>query len=122
VTKIFILLPPNEYDVSNRHQSRIDVSHCQRWMSATVNTEVQQVGRWEPDSRGRLREAAFELYAERGHLGVAEPHATLAAEAGTTVLRVAIEEWANDDRGRELPALVMTATTETVRPDHQVGR
>jgi len=186
-------------------------------MSATVNTEVQQVGRWEPDSRGRLREAAFELYAERGfdqttaaqiaaragltertffrhfadkrevifagsallrgqlvrgvaeaphglgaleavgyglqaaasligqsrrdlaakrqavlaanpelrerelsklagyaaamaealrHRGVADPHATLAAEAGTTVLRVAIEEWVNGDRERELSTLV----------------
>jgi AcrR family transcriptional regulator len=38
--------------------------------------------------------------------GVADPHATLAAEAGTTVLRVAIEKWANDGRGRELTALV----------------
>jgi len=186
-------------------------------MSATVNTQVQQVGRWEPDSRGRLREAAFELYEERGfdhttaaqiavraglsertffrrfadkrevlfagsaHLqeqlvrgiaeaphglgaleavgyglqaaasligqsrrdlaakrqaviaanpelrerelsklagyaaamadalrqrGVADPHATLAAEAGTTVLRVAIEEWANCDRDRELSTVV----------------
>jgi AcrR family transcriptional regulator len=186
-------------------------------MSATVNTKVQRVGRWEPDSRGRLREAALELYAERGfdqttaaliaaragltertffrhfadkrevlftgsallreqlvrgvseaprslgaleavrcglqaaasllgqsgrdlaakrqaviaanpelrerelskladyaaamaealrHRGVADPHAALAAEAGTTVLRVAIEEWANGDRERELSALV----------------
>jgi AcrR family transcriptional regulator len=38
--------------------------------------------------------------------GVAGQYATLAAEAGVTVLRVAVEEWANDDRGRELTALV----------------
>ncbi|HYZ27714.1 MAG TPA: TetR family transcriptional regulator [Thermoleophilaceae bacterium] len=25
------------------------------------------MGRWEPDSRGRLRQAAFQLYAERGY-------------------------------------------------------
>jgi AcrR family transcriptional regulator len=25
------------------------------------------MARWEPDSRGRLRQAAFELYAERGY-------------------------------------------------------
>jgi AcrR family transcriptional regulator len=38
--------------------------------------------------------------------GVAGPQATLAAEAGMTVLRVAIEEWANDDRERELTAVI----------------
>jgi AcrR family transcriptional regulator len=35
-----------------------DVSHCQLlW---------RVVGRWEPDSRGRLQEAALALYAEKG--------------------------------------------------------
>jgi len=36
-------------------------------MSVTVNNEYDlAMGRWEPDSRGRLQEAALALYAERG--------------------------------------------------------
>jgi len=51
-------------------------------MSATVNAEVQQLRRWEPDSRGRLRAAAFELYAERGFDQTTA--AQIAARAGLT--------------------------------------
>ena len=36
-------------------------------MSATVNTMMRQMARWEPGARGRLEEAAFALYAERGY-------------------------------------------------------
>jgi AcrR family transcriptional regulator len=35
-------------------------------MSVTVNTRIRYVGRWQPDSRGRLQEAALALYSERG--------------------------------------------------------
>src|ERR1700761_7340762 len=35
-------------------------------MSVTVNTRIHPMGRWQPDSRGRLQEAARALYAERG--------------------------------------------------------
>jgi AcrR family transcriptional regulator len=36
-------------------------------MSVTVNSEYDTaMGRWEPDSRGRLQEAALALYSERG--------------------------------------------------------
>jgi AcrR family transcriptional regulator len=35
-------------------------------MSVTVNTTIEGMGRWEPDSRGRLQEAALALYSERG--------------------------------------------------------
>jgi len=36
-------------------------------MSVTVNGEYDMaMGRWEPDSRGRLQEAALALYSERG--------------------------------------------------------
>ncbi len=35
-------------------------------MSVTVNTRIATMGRWEPDSRGRLQEAALALYSERG--------------------------------------------------------
>lgn len=37
----------------------LDVSHCQRY-----NVDM---GRWEPNARGRLEQAAMELYAERGY-------------------------------------------------------
>lgn len=36
-------------------------------MSVTVNTgRIGPMGRWEPDSRGRLQEAALALFSERG--------------------------------------------------------
>jgi AcrR family transcriptional regulator len=35
-------------------------------MSVTVNTRIGVMGRWQPDSRGRLQEAALALYSERG--------------------------------------------------------
>jgi AcrR family transcriptional regulator len=35
-------------------------------MSVTVNTRIEGMGRWQPDSRGRLQEAALALYSERG--------------------------------------------------------
>ena len=35
-------------------------------MSVTVNVRMLVMGRWQPDSRGRLQEAALTLYAERG--------------------------------------------------------
>jgi AcrR family transcriptional regulator len=38
--------------------------------------------------------------------GVGDPQAALAAEAGMTVLRVGLGDWANDDRDRELTAVL----------------
>lgn len=38
--------------------------------------------------------------------GVAEPTATLAADAGITVFKVAYERWIDDDNHRDLPVLV----------------
>ena len=35
-------------------------------MSVTVNTLGGGHGRWEPNSRGRLQEAAVALFSERG--------------------------------------------------------
>jgi AcrR family transcriptional regulator len=186
-------------------------------MSVTVNVRMEVMGRWEPDSRGRLQEAALALYSERGfdqttaaqiavragvtertffrhfadkrevlfggsalleerivagvagappadgaldavsrgldaaatmlgefrrdlsrqrqavidsnpelrerelakmadyasavaaalhERGVTEPQATLAAEAGMTVLRVAVQRWANGDDGRDLDEIM----------------
>ena len=36
-------------------------------MAATVIATMPSMGRWEPDAAGRLRQAAFELYAEQGY-------------------------------------------------------
>src|SRR5580700_10531044 len=35
-------------------------------MSVTVNGRLEGMGRWQPDSRRRLQEAALALYSERG--------------------------------------------------------
>lgn len=51
-------------------------------MSVTVNSRMGRVGRWEPDSRGRLQEAALALYAERGFDQTTA--AQIAARAGLT--------------------------------------
>ena len=48
----------------------------------TVNTEDGVMGRWEPDSRGRLQEAALALYSERGFDQTTA--AQIAARAGLT--------------------------------------
>ncbi len=44
--------------------------------------------------------------------GVDEPQATLVAEAGMTVLRVALERWANGDDDRELVAVMRASMAE----------
>src|SRR4030081_1910164 len=51
-------------------------------MSAAVVSTIRTVGRWEPNARGRLEQAAMELYGERGfdQATVAE----IAARAGLT--------------------------------------
>ena len=51
-------------------------------MSAAVITYDRGMGRWEPNARGRLQQAAFALYGERGfeNTTVAE----IAARAGLT--------------------------------------
>src|SRR5271156_3758669 len=51
-------------------------------MSVAVVGYTRAMGRWEPDARGRLMKAAFELYGERGfdNTTVAE----IAARAGLT--------------------------------------
>ena len=51
-------------------------------MSVTVNTRIRHMGRWEPDSRGRLQEAALALFSERGFDQTTA--AQIAARAGVT--------------------------------------
>src|SRR3984885_7518285 len=51
-------------------------------MSVTVNAYHVGMGRWQPDSRGRLQEAALALYSERGFDQTTA--AEIAARAGVT--------------------------------------
>ena len=51
-------------------------------MSVTVNVTMEVMGRWQPDSRGRLQEAALALYSERGFDQTTA--ALIAARAGLT--------------------------------------
>jgi AcrR family transcriptional regulator len=44
--------------------------------------------------------------------GVSEPQATLAADAGMTVLRVAIQRWAGGDDSRDLAAIMRDSLAE----------
>src|SRR5260370_8055445 len=47
----------------------VDVSYCHQLstlMSVTVITYHRAMGRWEPNARGRLAQAAMALYAEQG--------------------------------------------------------
>jgi len=44
--------------------------------------------------------------------GVNEPQATFAAEAGMTVLRVALEQWANGDDSRDLATIMRDSLAE----------
>jgi AcrR family transcriptional regulator len=44
--------------------------------------------------------------------GVSEPQATLAAESGMTILRVAMQRWAAEDDGRELHVVMRDAVAE----------
>jgi len=44
--------------------------------------------------------------------GVSEPAATLAAEAGIVILKVAFESWVSDDNGRDLSSLIRESLDE----------
>jgi len=44
--------------------------------------------------------------------GVSEPQATLAADAGMTVLRVALQRWASAKKGADLAAIISDSLAE----------
>lgn len=62
--------------------------------------------------RGKLAEYAAAVAEALRERGVGEPHATLAAEAGMTVLRVAIERWLSEEDGRDLPTVMASSMDE----------
>jgi len=60
----------------------------------------------------KMADYAAAVAAALRQRGVKEPQATLAAEAGMTVLRVALQIWAGGDDGRELAAIMRDAVVE----------
>jgi AcrR family transcriptional regulator len=63
--------------------------------------------------RTKLADYAAAVAAALRQRGVSEPQATLAAELGMTVLRVAMQRWANDgEDGPDLAAIMRDAVAE----------
>ena len=60
----------------------------------------------------KLADYAAAVAAALRQRGVSEPQATLAAEAGMTVLRVAIQRWASGDDRRDLAAIMRDSVAE----------
>jgi AcrR family transcriptional regulator len=80
-------------------QSRRDLA-AKRQAVITANPELRE------RELSKLAGYAAAMADALRRRGVGDAPATLASEAGTAVLRVAIEEWANGDRERELSTLV----------------
>lgn len=84
---------------------RRDLS-AKRHAAIAANPELRE------RERAKLADyAAAAAEALRGR-GVEEPHATLAAEAGMTVLRVAIERWVAGEDERDLTAVMVDSVAE----------
>ncbi len=60
----------------------------------------------------KLADYAAAVAAALRQRGVSEQQATLAAEAGMTVLRMAIQRWADGDDGRDLAAIMPDSVAE----------
>ena len=60
----------------------------------------------------KLADYAAAVAAALRQRGVGEPQATLAAEAGMTVLRVAIRRWACEEDARDLAAIMRDSVAE----------
>jgi AcrR family transcriptional regulator len=86
--------------------SRRDLA-CQRHAVIAANPELRE------RERAKLADYAAAVAAALGQRGVREPQATLAAEAGMTVLRVALQRWASGHDGdRDLAAIMRDSIAE----------
>jgi hypothetical protein len=81
-----------------------------------LSAQRQAVIAANPELRERelakLADYAAAVAATLRARGVGEPHATMAAEAGMTVLRVALERWASGTDERDLAAIMRDSMTE----------
>jgi len=86
-------------------ESRRDLA-LQRQAVLAANPELRE------RELAKLADYAATIAATLQQRGVGEPQATLAAESGMTVLRVAMQRWATGDDGRELHAIMRDAVAE----------
>jgi AcrR family transcriptional regulator len=86
-------------------ESRRDLA-LQRQAVLVANPELRE------RELAKLADYAATIAAALGERGVREPQATLAAESGMTVLRVAMQRWASGDDSRELHAIMRDAVAE----------
>jgi AcrR family transcriptional regulator len=81
-----------------------------------LSRQRQAVIATNPELRERelakLADYAEAVAAALRQRGVSEPQASLAADAGMTVLRVAVERWAGTDNGRDLTAIMRDSIAE----------
>jgi AcrR family transcriptional regulator len=81
-----------------------------------LTLQRQEVVAANPELRERelakLADYAATVATTLRQRGVSETQATLAAESGMTVLRVALQRWATGDDGRELRAIMRDAVAE----------
>src|ERR1700722_13604211 len=86
-------------------QFRRDLSR-QRQTVIAANPELRE------RELAKLADYAAAVAAALRRRGVSDSQATLAAEAGMTVLRVALQRWAGQDDGRDLSALMRDSVAE----------
>src|SRR5580693_4030972 len=86
-------------------ESRRDLA-AQRQAVIAANPELRE------RELAKLADYAAAVGAALRQRGVREPQATLAAEAGMSVLRVAIERWANGDDDHSLPVIMKASMAE----------
>ena len=86
-------------------QFRRDLS-SQRQAVIAANPELRE------RELSKLADYAAAVAAVLRQRSVNEPQATLAAETGMTVLRVAVERWASGDEGQDLAAIMRDSVAE----------
>jgi AcrR family transcriptional regulator len=86
-------------------EARRDLS-AQRHAVIAANPELRE------RELTKLADYAAAVAATLRRRGVGEPQATLAAEAGMSVLRVAIERWVNGDDDQNLPSIMKNSMAE----------
>ena len=84
---------------------RRDLSH-QRQAVIAANPELRE------RELAKMADYAAAVADSLRQRGVAEPQATLAAEAGMTVLRLAVQRWASGDDDRDLAAIMRDSLAE----------
>jgi AcrR family transcriptional regulator len=86
-------------------ESRQDLAH-QRQAVVAANPELHE------RELAKLADYAAAIAEALRQRGVSDPQATLAAETGMTVLRMALQRWADGDDGADLAAIMRDSMAE----------